>query len=101
MNILDIDTLRKKAAADPTGEDDALLTRAGDAAESSVLNYLNTSEAELYDTYGEIPVVVEESMYAVAVGYYEQPSGTDTRQHYTLPFGLMAALEHYKVLSNR
>lgn len=98
--LLKIEELRRNARVDDPGEDSTLMECAA-AAEEAVLNYLHSSWIELIDTYGAVPATVKKAMLSVATGMYNMPEGVDGRQQYVAPFGVLAALEGYKRLSDR
>ena len=99
--LLTIEAMRRNARVDEDADEDANLMECAAAAEKTVLDYCHTSWEEVLDTYGQVPAVMYKAMLAVAVGMYDSPAGSDGRQTYVAPFGVLASLEHYKRLTNR
>lgn len=100
MVVIELEELKRHARVVGTARDNELAL-CGDAAEETVMNYLHTSISEMWDTYGCIPATVKKAIYAVAIGMFDYPAGTDGRQQFVCPFSILAAIESYKVLTNR
>lgn len=63
-----------------------------ESAEDTVLDWIERTEEDLYDTYGKIPPKLVQASLLLVAQSYEQRSNITTQQMYLVPYGNFDAL---------
>lgn len=97
MNIVTLTEIKAQTRIEGSAED-TYLSLLGDSAEATVLNILNRTLEDLYDTYGTIPVPIKHAVLMLVSHSYTMREPASIQNLYTVPYTLDALVKPYMIL---
>lgn len=101
MKFLTLDMIAQHSRIDDirSGTAEAsLLELYGESAEDTVLNYLNRSLEDIYETYGRLPAPIKQAALLLVDNSYEHRSPTTMQNLYRVDYSFDALLKPYMIL---